>query len=120
MVFQCYALYPHMSVAENMGFALKMQKVGAGSIRDAGRPRRLAARDRRAAGPAAAGAVAAASASASRSAARSCARPQAFLMDEPLSNLDAKLRVEMRAYIARLHQELGTTTCTSRTTRSRR
>ena len=36
--------------------------------------------------------------------------PQAFLMDEPLSNLDAKLRVEMRAYIARLHQELGTTT----------
>ena len=36
--------------------------------------------------------------------------PQAFLMDEPLSNLDAKLRVEMRAYLARLHQELGTTT----------
>jgi multiple sugar transport system ATP-binding protein len=36
--------------------------------------------------------------------------PAAFLMDEPLSNLDAKLRVEMRAYIARLHQELGTTT----------
>ena len=52
----------------------------------------------------------AASASASRWAARSCAQPQAFLMDEPLSNLDAKLRVQMRAEIARLQRDLGVTT----------
>ena len=46
--------------------------------------------------------------------------PQAFLMDEPLSNLDAKLRVEMRAEIARLQRDLGVTTSMSRTTRPRR
>jgi multiple sugar transport system ATP-binding protein len=109
MVFQSYALYPHMSVAENMGFALRMQKLGRPTIRDrvgdvAGRlsidrllgrrPRALSGgqRQRVALG-------------------RAIVRqPRAFLMDEPLSNLDAKLRVEMRAYIARLHQELGTTT----------
>jgi multiple sugar transport system ATP-binding protein len=109
MVFQSYALYPHMSVDQNMGFALKMQKVEKTSIRDrvgraatrlgigellARRPRALSGgqRQRVALG---------------RAIVRS---PEAFLMDEPLSNLDAKLRVEMRAYIARLHQELGTTT----------
>jgi multiple sugar transport system ATP-binding protein len=109
MVFQSYALYPHMNVAENMGFALKLQKVPAALIRErvgaaaarlgisellARRPRALSGgqRQRVALG---------------RAIVRS---PEAFLMDEPLSNLDAKLRVEMRAYIARLHQELGTTT----------
>jgi multiple sugar transport system ATP-binding protein len=109
MVFQSYALYPHMSVADNMGFALKMAKVGRESIRArvgrsagrlgidgllARRPRALSGgqRQRVALG---------------RAVVRS---PSAFLMDEPLSNLDAKLRVEMRAYIARLHQDLGTTT----------
>jgi multiple sugar transport system ATP-binding protein len=109
MVFQSYALYPHMSVADNMGFALKMAKVGRESLRArvgsaagrlgidgllARRPRALSGgqRQRVALG---------------RAVVRS---PSAFLMDEPLSNLDAKLRVEMRAYIARLHQDLGTTT----------
>src|SRR3954467_9185377 len=109
MVFQSYALYPHMSVEANMGFALKLAKEDAGAIKErvgraaarlgigellARRPRALPGgrRQRVALG---------------RAIARS---PQAFLMDEPLSNLDAKLRVEMRAYIARLHQELGTTT----------
>jgi multiple sugar transport system ATP-binding protein len=106
MVFQSYALYPHMSVEDNLGFALKMQGVPrkdrvASVARRLGigeqlprRPRQLSGgqRQRVALG-------------------RAIVRqPQAFLMDEPLSNLDAKLRVEMRAYIARLHQELGTTT----------
>ena len=109
MVFQSYALYPHMSVEDNLGFALKMQGAPAESRRTrasavsrrlgisellARRPRQLSGgqRQRVALG-------------------RAIVRqPAAFLMDEPLSNLDAKLRVEMRAYIARLHQELGTTT----------
>ena len=109
MVFQSYALYPHMSVADNMGFALKLQKVPKEDIRSRvssaasrlgigelleRRPKALSGgqRQRVALG---------------RAIVRS---PEAFLMDEPLSNLDAKLRVEMRAYIAKLHQELGTTT----------
>jgi multiple sugar transport system ATP-binding protein len=109
MVFQSYALYPHMSVAQNMGFALKMAGQPSGVIRERveqaasrlgiselleRRPRQLSGgqRQRVALG---------------RAIVRS---PSAFLMDEPLSNLDAKLRVEMRAYIAKLHQELGTTT----------
>jgi multiple sugar transport system ATP-binding protein len=109
MVFQSYALYPHMTVAENMGFALKMQGVArdeiARRVADAAeklgitallerRPKQLSGgqRQRVALG-------------------RAIVRdPAAFLMDEPLSNLDAKLRVEMRAYLSRLHQELGTTT----------
>jgi multiple sugar transport system ATP-binding protein len=109
MVFQNYALYPHMSVRENMGFGLRLRRVGRRSIRERvelaarmlgigelleRRPRQLSGgqRQRVAMG-------------------RAIVRePQAFLMDEPLSNLDAKLRVEMRAYIARLHQRLGTTT----------
>jgi multiple sugar transport system ATP-binding protein len=109
MVFQSYALYPHMSVQDNLGFALKMHSVEKTRARDRvgavarrlgigeqlpRRPRQLSGgqRQRVALG-------------------RAIVRePQAFLMDEPLSNLDAKLRVEMRAYIARLHQELGTTT----------
>jgi multiple sugar transport system ATP-binding protein len=108
MVFQSYALYPHMSVQDNIGFPLRMRKEEKASIREsvgrtAGRlnigallerrPRQLSGgqRQRVALG-------------------RAIVRdPQAFLMDEPLSNLDAKLRVEMRAYVAQLHQRLAKT-----------
>ncbi|MGH3665255.1 MAG: ABC transporter ATP-binding protein [Egibacteraceae bacterium] len=109
MVFQSYALYPHMSVADNMGFALKLAKVSKDEIRkrvaDAAdilglteyldrKPKALSGgqRQRVAMG---------------RAIVRS---PQAFLMDEPLSNLDAKLRVAMRAEIAELQNRLGVTT----------
>ncbi|MGL4242724.1 MAG: ABC transporter ATP-binding protein [Beijerinckiaceae bacterium] len=109
MVFQNYALYPHLTVASNMGFGLKMRGMAADAIerrvRDAARildvehllerrPRQLSGgqRQRVALG-------------------RAIVRePQAFLMDEPLSNLDAKLRVHMRAEIGALHQRLGVTT----------
>ena len=108
MVFQTYALYPHMSVAENMGFGLKMTghpkseiegKVGeAARILKLGeylnrKPKALSGgqRQRVAIG-------------------RAIVRgPEVFLFDEPLSNLDAELRVEMRVEIARLHQEIGAT-----------
>jgi multiple sugar transport system ATP-binding protein len=109
MVFQNYALYPHMTVGENMGFALKLAHVPkaeietrvrrAGEILDLVRyleryPRQLSGgqRQRVAMG-------------------RAIVRnPQVFLFDEPLSNLDAKLRVAMRAEIKELHQRLRTTT----------
>jgi multiple sugar transport system ATP-binding protein len=109
MVFQNYALYPHMNAAKNMGFALKMRGLPGDEIdrrvREVGRilglsdslhkkPRTLSGgqRQRVAMG-------------------RAIVRnPQAFLMDEPLSNLDAKLRVEMRAEIARIQRDLGVTT----------
>jgi len=109
MVFQSYALYPHMTVAENMGFALKLAKVPSSEIdkrvKAAGetldlteyldrKPKALSGgqRQRVAMG-------------------RAIVRePQAFLMDEPLSNLDAKLRVAMRAQIAELQNRLGVTT----------
>ena len=108
MVFQNYALYPHMTVRENMGFALKLAKVSkadiatkveeAAEILELGphldrKPAKLSGgqRQRVAMG-------------------RAIVRdPQAFLMDEPLSNLDAKLRVQMRTQIARIQQQLGTT-----------
>jgi multiple sugar transport system ATP-binding protein len=108
MVFQSYALYPHMSVYDNMAFGLKLRKVPKSEIdqrvKEAAamlglenlqkKPRELSGgqRQRVALG-------------------RAIVRePAVFLMDEPLSNLDAKLRVETRANIARLHQRLGTTT----------
>ena len=108
MVFQSYALYPHMSVYDNMAFGLKLRKVPKAQIdqrvKEAARilglenlqkkPRELSGgqRQRVALG-------------------RAIVRePAVFLMDEPLSNLDAKLRVQTRAEIARLHQRLGTTT----------
>ncbi len=108
MVFQTYALYPHMTVAQNMGFGLKMtghpkavidEKVGAASkILKLGpyldrTPKALSGgqRQRVAIG-------------------RAIVRgPEVFLFDEPLSNLDAELRVEMRVEIARLHHEIGAT-----------
>src|SRR5687768_3986558 len=109
MVFQNYALYPHMTVAENMGFALKIAGEDKAKIRkrveDAAKildletyldrkPKALSGgqRQRVAMG---------------RAIVRS---PQAFLMDEPLSNLDAKLRVQTRTEIAALQRRLGTTT----------
>ena len=109
MVFQNYALYPHMSVAENMGFALKIAKVSkdeiARRVNEAAKlldlteylerkPKALSGgqRQRVAMG-------------------RAIVRePQVFLMDEPLSNLDAKLRVQTRSQIAALQRRLGTTT----------
>ena len=109
MVFQNYALYPHMSVAENMAFALKIQKVSKSEIdrrvKEAAelldltpylerKPKALSGgqRQRVAMG-------------------RAIVRePAAFLMDEPLSNLDAKLRVQTRTQIAALQRRLGTTT----------
>jgi multiple sugar transport system ATP-binding protein len=109
MVFQTYALYPHKSVAENMGFALKVAKVPKAEIdrrvRQAAeilsltdyldrKPRHLSGgqRQRVAMG-------------------RAIVRdPQVFLFDEPLSNLDAKLRMQMRTEIKELHQRLKTTT----------
>jgi multiple sugar transport system ATP-binding protein len=109
MVFQNYALYPHMTVAKNMGFALKRAKVPAAEIRQKvqraadllgitdqleRKPSNLSGgqRQRVAMG-------------------RAIVRePQAFLMDEPLSNLDAKLRIQMRAEIVRLQRRLSTTT----------
>jgi multiple sugar transport system ATP-binding protein len=109
MVFQSYALYPHMDVASNMGFALKLAREDKASIKT--RVGRAASRlgigellERR---PRALSGGQRQRVALGRAIVRS---PAAFLMDEPLSNLDAKLRVEMRAYIARLHQELGTTT----------
>src|SRR5690554_5155396 len=109
MVFQSYALYPHMSVADNMGFALKIAKVDKSEIRERveaaakildlteyldRKPKALSGgqRQRVAMG-------------------RAIVRqPQVFLMDEPLSNLDAKLRVKTRTQIAALQRRLGVTT----------
>ena len=108
MVFQSYALYPHMSVRENMGFGLKMNKTPKKEIDEKvkkasdilklepyldRKPKSLSGgqRQRVAIG-------------------RAIVRgPEVFLFDEPLSNLDAELRLEMRVELARLHKELGTT-----------
>jgi multiple sugar transport system ATP-binding protein len=109
MVFQSYALYPHKTVAANMGFALKLRKIDPAAVnkrvREAAEilgltpylnryPRQLSGgqRQRVAMG-------------------RAIVRnPQVFLFDEPLSNLDAKLRIQMRTEIKELHQRLKTTT----------
>lgn len=108
MVFQSYALYPHMTIRENMGFALKMRRTPAKTIEKKvneiakvlqlenlldRKPSELSGgqRQRVALG-------------------RAMVRnPQVFLLDEPLSNLDAKLRVQMRSEIVKLHKELDTT-----------
>src|SRR3954469_19255497 len=109
MVFQNYALYPHMTVADNMGFALKIAGINKGEIRSRveeaakildltqyleRKPKALSGgqRQRVAMG---------------RAIVR---KPQVFLMDEPLSNLDAKLRVQTRTQIASLQRRLGVTT----------
>ncbi len=109
MVFQNYALYPHLSVADNIAFGLRLRKISKDVVNEriawaaklldltpylARKPRELSGgqRQRVAMG-------------------RAIVRePHVFLMDEPLSNLDAKLRVQMRAEIAKLQHDLGTTT----------
>jgi multiple sugar transport system ATP-binding protein len=109
MVFQNYALYPHMTVAENMSFGLRLRKLPKAEIKDRvdnaarildiaelleRRPKQLSGgqRQRVAMG---------------RAIVR---KPKVFLFDEPLSNLDAKLRVQMRTEIKRVHQKVKTTT----------
>jgi multiple sugar transport system ATP-binding protein len=109
MVFQNYALYPHMTVRENMGFALKLAKVGSGEINqrveEAARILDLEPHlDRK---PANLSGGQRQRVAMGRAIVRS---PKAFLMDEPLSNLDAKLRVQMRTEVSRIQQRLGTTT----------
>jgi multiple sugar transport system ATP-binding protein len=109
MVFQNYALYPHMTVRENMGFALKLASVDKGEINkrveDAAKTLDLTEHlDRK---PANLSGGQRQRVAMGRAIVRS---PSAFLMDEPLSNLDAKLRVQMRAAVSRLQQRLGTTT----------
>ncbi|MGX5653705.1 ABC transporter ATP-binding protein [Geodermatophilus nigrescens] len=109
MVFQNYALYPHMTVAENMGFALKMARVGkaeaAERVREAARLLDLEQYlDRR---PKALSGGQRQRVAMGRAIVR---QPQVFLMDEPLSNLDAKLRVQTRTQIASLQRRLGITT----------
>ena len=109
MVFQNYALYPHMSVFDNMAFGLKLQKVPRHDIdarvREAGRI--LGLEDLLDRKPAALSGGQRQRVAMGRAIVR---HPQAFLMDEPLSNLDAKLRVQMRAEIARIQHDLGVTT----------
>ena len=109
MVFQSYALYPHMTVAENIGYPLRVRKLGRDQIARqvqetatmleiepllARKPRELSGGERQRV-----------------ALARAIVRhPRAFLMDEPLSNLDARLRLQMRGELKHLQHELGTTT----------
>jgi multiple sugar transport system ATP-binding protein len=109
MVFQNYALYPHMSVAENIAYPLRIRKLSREQITErvnrvaglleidhllARKPRELSGGERQRV-----------------ALARAIVRePRAYLMDEPLSNLDARLRVQMRGELKRLQQQLGTTT----------
>jgi multiple sugar transport system ATP-binding protein len=109
MVFQTYALYPHMTVRENLGYGLKVRKTSKAEV--ARRVEHVAEMlglermlDRR---PAALSGGQRQRVAMGRAIVR---EPKAFLMDEPLSNLDAKLRVSMRAQLAALHSRLGTTT----------
>jgi len=109
MVFQSYALYPHMSVRENMGFALKLAKVPKAEINqkveEAARILDLTQHlDRK---PANLSGGQRQRVAMGRAIVRN---PAAFLMDEPLSNLDAKLRVQMRTQVSRIQRRLGTTT----------
>mgnify|MGYP003773049017 FL=1 len=108
MVFQSYALYPHMTVAENLGFALKLRGMARQDI--AARVQEAA--DTLELGPLLQRRPAALSGGQRQRVALGRAlvrQPQVFLLDEPLSNLDAKLRASMRVEIARLHRKLGTT-----------
>jgi multiple sugar transport system ATP-binding protein len=109
MVFQSYALYPHMSVRENMAFPLRLAKMDDGAVRmkveDAARTLDLTQHLDRKPGNLSGGQRQ--RVAMGRAIVRS---PKAFLMDEPLSNLDAKLRVQMRTSLSKLQKQLGTTT----------
>ena len=110
MVFQNYALYPHMTVAQNLAFGLKLREDRQGRDRGAGfrRPRaRSGSRSYLDRKPSALSGGQRQRVAMGRAIVR---EPRAFLMDEPLSNLDAKLRVQMRAEIQRLQRVLGVTT----------
>ncbi|MEO9299803.1 ABC transporter ATP-binding protein [Devosia alba] len=109
MVFQDYALYPHMTVAQNIGFGLKMRKTDTQDIieRVADAARMLQIEPLMQRRPAELSGGQRQRVAMGRAIVR---RPKAFLFDEPLSNLDAKLRVEMRTEIKRLHSLLGRTT----------
>jgi multiple sugar transport system ATP-binding protein len=109
MVFQSYALYPHMTVRQNLGYGLKVRKTSKSEIAErVDRAAELLGLDellnRK---PAALSGGQRQRVAMGRAIVR---EPQAFLMDEPLSNLDAKLRVSMRAQLAALHSRLATTT----------
>jgi lactose/L-arabinose transport system ATP-binding protein len=108
MVFQTYALYPHMTVKENMGFGLKMNRHPKKEIEEkvAEATRILKLEDYLERKPAALSGGQRQRVSIGRAIVRG---PEVFLFDEPLSNLDAELRVEMRVEIARLHKEIGAT-----------
>ena len=105
MVFQSYALYPHMTVHENMSFGLEIAEDAEGRDRHARAQGGRDPADRATARSQAAASSPAVSGNASRSAAPSCATRRIFLFDEPLSNLDAELRVQMRVEIAKLHTD---------------
>jgi multiple sugar transport system ATP-binding protein len=109
MVFQSYALYPHMTVAENIGFGLKLRHTPKREVRERVEQTaaKLALTDLLKRKPAALSGGQRQRVAMGRAIVRD---PAAFLMDEPLSNLDAKLRVQMRAEIQRLQNDLGTTT----------
>jgi multiple sugar transport system ATP-binding protein len=109
MVFQSYALYPHMTVRENIGFGLKLRHRPKAEIRERveGTAQKLGLTDLLKRKPAQLSGGQRQRVAMGRAIVRD---PAAFLMDEPLSNLDAKLRVQMRAEIQRLQNDLGTTT----------
>jgi multiple sugar transport system ATP-binding protein len=109
MVFQNYALYPHLSVEKNLGYGLKVRKTPKGEIarRVDEVARLLGLEELRHRRPSALSGGQRQRVAMGRAIVR---EPAAFLMDEPLSNLDAKLRVDMRAELARLHDRLGVTT----------
>lgn len=108
MVFQSYALYPHMTIRENMGFALKMQKIDKNTVNQKVEAiaETLQLKDLLDRKPAQLSGGQRQRVALGRAMVRN---PKVFLLDEPLSNLDAKLRVEMRTEIVRLHNKLDTT-----------
>ena len=109
MVFQNYALYPHMSVEQNLGFGLRLRKTPKAEIKQrvADAAKILGLEPLLARKPVALSGGQRQRVAMGRAMVR---EPKAFLMDEPLSNLDAKLRVQMRAQLAKLHDTLKTTT----------
>jgi len=108
MVFQNYALYPHMTVEQNIGFGMRLRRTPKPEVakKVGGAAEALALLDYLARKPADLSGGQRQRVAIGRAMVR---EPQAFLMDEPLSNLDAKLRVQMRAELARLHKQLATT-----------